>query len=189
MSTVSITNNSIHDFDDEGIRSNANSTPPLLTVHIRHNSVTISNSPTLYASAAAIDIDGVGDISANGLLGPSMGIGIPVLSNLTISKNTIEGFGIGIWPIGDSNAIRFNTISTINGSGIILSGNSNRVTHNKLLNMDGGSAISFNCTGTSNTVMHNTINDSLYGVASDPGGNVVLSNWFVNVTTILAPKC
>jgi hypothetical protein len=44
---------------------------------------------------------------------------------------------------------------------MVLSGNGNRVTHNKFLNMGGGNAISFNCTGTSNTVMHNTINDSL----------------------------
>lgn len=71
MSTVSINTNSIHDFEDEGIRSNANSNPPSLTVSMKRNSVTIVPSPTLYSSAATIDIDGVGEISDNSLFGPS----------------------------------------------------------------------------------------------------------------------
>jgi hypothetical protein len=188
MSTVSLTDNSIHDFDDEGIRSNANSTPPSLTVNIKGNSVVISNSPTLYASATAIDIDGVGVISGNRVLGLSSGIGIAFLSNLSVSNNTIEQVGIGLWEIGDSNTIDSNEVSVVQ-AGIILSGESNDVAHNSLMNITGGYAIGFNCTGTLNTVIHNTINDAWWGTASDPGGNIVTPNLFSNVTYISASGC
>jgi len=182
LNAISIIANSIHDFDDGGIRSNANSNPPSLSVSIRENSVVISRSPTLYDSAAAISIDGTGEISGNRLLGPSMGIGIGVLSNLKLSNNTIEGFGIGIWLVGQSNTIVSNRISSTTGAGIILSGNGNAVERNYFLNA--ANAISFNETGTSNHVVNNTINDSGLGVGSDPGGNVVSPNQFSNVSTI-----
>jgi hypothetical protein len=189
MSTVSITTNSIHDFDAEGIRSNANSNPPSLTVSIKGNSVTIVRSPTLYASAAAIDIDGIGEISGNSLLGPSMGIGIAFGSNLSILNNMIEGLGIGMWA-RNSNTIRSNRVSA-STTGIILGGNGNDVESNRFLNIigSGSYAVGFNCTGTSNTVTHNTINDSDVGVISDPGGNGVSRNSFSNVTTVLGPTC
>ena len=188
MSTVSLASNSIHDFDAAGIRSNANSNPPSLTVDIKGNSVVISNSPTLYASAAAIDIDGIGEISGNRLLGPSMGIGIGFLSKLTISNNTIEGLGIGIWEVGESNAITSNQVSAA-GEGIILSGNGNDVEHNHIMNVSGGNGIHFNCTGTSNTVVHNTINDSRWGIGEDPGGNILAPNLFSNVSTVIGSTC
>ena len=183
MSNVSLTENSIHDVDGEGIRSNANSTPPSLTVDIEGNSVAISNSLTLYSSAAAIDIDGIGVISGNSLLGPSLGIGITFLSNITVSNNTREQFGIGLWA-KDSNTIDSNKILSAQ-AGVILSGKNNDVEHNSLMNItDGGTAVHFNCTGTLNTVTHNTINDTYWGIQSDPGGNVVAPNLFSNVARI-----
>jgi Periplasmic copper-binding protein (NosD) len=188
MSTVSVTANDIYDFDDEGIRSNANSTPPSLTVAIKNNAIVIDKSPTLYASAAAIDIDGVGVISGNTLLGSSSGIGIAFGSSLSVSNNAIENFLIAIWELGASNVIDDNRVSTTE-AGIILSGDGNDVENNFVAGARGGSAISFNCTGTSNTVIHNTINNALWGSSSDPGGNVVTPNAFSNVTTVIAPPC
>jgi hypothetical protein len=189
MSTVSIAANSIYNFDAGGIRSNANSTPPSLTVDIWRNSIVIDNSPTLYFSAAAISIDGVGQISGNTLLdSASSGVGIEPLSGLTVSNNTIENFLISIWANGTSNVIRGNRVSTTQ-AGIILSGNGNDVEYNFLARVTGGSAISFNCTGTSNTVTHNTINNAQWGVSSDPGGNIVSPNTFSNVTFVIASPC
>jgi len=188
MSTVSITQSSIHDFDTEGIRSNANTSPPALTVNIKNNSVAINKSPTLYSSAAAIDIDGIGVISGNSLIGPSSGIGIALLSNLRVLNNTIEGLGIGIWPVGSLNTIKSNRVSMAE-AGIIVSGNSNDVEYNSFMNLGAGNAISFNCMGTSNTVTHNRINDSAYGIETDPGGNTVKPNSFSNVTNVSGPTC
>jgi hypothetical protein len=76
-------------------------------------------------------------------------------------------------------------------AGILLSGNGNDVELNRFLNVIGSSgyAVGFNCTGTSNTVTHNSVNDSNWGLISDLGGNVLSTNSFSNVTTIFGPTC
>jgi Right handed beta helix region len=189
MSTVSVTANDVYDFDAEGIRSNANSTPPSLTVAIKNNSIVIDKSPTLYASAAAIDIDGVGVISGNTVLSnASSGIGITFLSSLRVSNNAIENLPGAMWELGNSNVIDGNRISTT-GTGITLSGDGNDVENNIIAGVVGGTAISFNCTGTSNTVIHNTINNASSGSLDDPGGNVIAPNTFSNVTTVANSPC
>jgi hypothetical protein len=189
MNTVSICNSSIHDFDDEGIRSNANSNPPSLTVEIKNNLVVMNNSPTLYSSANAIDIDGVGLISGNSLVSPSLiHEGILGLSGIKISNNTIQGFQGGIAVLGTSNTITSNKISLFEG-GIVILGQNNVVQQNSLMNSNEGTAIEFNCTGTANYVTQNIINDVARGVDEDPGGNTVTPNSFTNVVNIIVPNC
>jgi parallel beta-helix repeat protein len=186
MSTVSITQSSVRNFDGDGIRSNSTTTPPSLTVNINGNLVVISNSPTLYSSAQAIDIDGgIGNVSGNSVFGPltNVGIGAGGTSGLTFANNTVDGVGIGIW-VGSSNTVESNRVSgAFNGA--TLSGDDNVVKENSFMNIPLGAAISFNGTGTSNSVMYNVINDSFQGIAGDPGGNLVTSNSFSNVSTII----
>jgi hypothetical protein len=72
--------------------------------------------------------------------------------------------------------------------GIGVSGNNNVVRYNSMMNLSpGAAAIGFNCTGTSNTVTHNLINEAAFGITGDPGGNLVAPNSFSNVKRILSP--
>jgi copper-binding protein NosD len=190
LKSVSIMHSSIRDYDAEGIRSIANSNPPSLTVSIRGNSV----SPVVPTpqSGAGIDIDGVGTISGNRLISrqTSAGIGVTVLSDATISNNTIMGFGIGIWPIGDSVTITSNKISLAT-AGIVLSGKGNIVRHNSIFNsINGGAAIQLGCSATThNTITHNVINDGFYGIINDNGTNIIMPNSFSNVVQLVSPPC
>jgi hypothetical protein len=191
LKTVSITQSSIRDYDAEGIRSNANSNPPSLTVSIKGNSVS-PVVPTPQSSGAGIDIDGVGTISGNRLISrqTSAGIGVSALSDATISNNTILGFGIGIWAVGDAATIKSNKIS-LASTGIVLSGKGNIVQHNSIFNsINGGAAIQLGCSATTkNTITHNEINDGYYGIINDNGTNVIIPNSFSNVVTLVSPPC
>jgi hypothetical protein len=194
MKTVSITASNIHDFDSGGIRSNANSTLPTLTVSIKRNLVVTTNS-LAQSVAEGIDIDGIGTISGNHVIthpelpGVSSGVGIAGLSNLTISSNTVEGFSIGIWPLGNSNTVTSNHVSLASG-GIVISGANNIVEYNTLFDIiHGGEALGFNCTGTSNTVIHNTINGSFSGIIGDTGTNTISPNSYSNVANLISPPC
>jgi hypothetical protein len=190
LKTVSITQSSIRDYDAEGIRSNANSNPPSLTVSIKGNSVSPMVPTT--QSAAGIDIDGVGTIYGNRLISrqTSAGIGVAGLSGMTVSNNTILGFGIGIWEIGDAVTITSNKISLAT-AGIVLNGKGNIVQHNSIFNsINGGAAIQLGCSATThNTITHNVINDGFYGIINDNGTNVIIPNSFSNVVQLVSPPC
>ena len=189
--TIAITNSSVHDFDAEGIRSNANTTPPSLTVNISSNSVIDSSSLSGRAVYAGINIDGVGQLVGNRVIthpappGTSAGVGIAFLSNMIVSGNTVIGWGI--WGLGDFNTVKSNMVSLAGGA-ITISGNSNNVQSNRILNMGGGSGISFNCTGTANTVINNIINDSSLGII-DHAGNTIAPNSYSNVAQTISPPC
>jgi hypothetical protein len=193
--SITVANSSVHDYDAEGIRTNSGPLPSPLTVNIHSNSVISSESLSGTAVSGGIDIDAVGKISGNSVLtgsqplGTSSGVGIAVASNMTVTFNTVAGYTIGIWEIGDSNIIKDNRISLAEG-GITLSGHNNIVQYNSIVDiLHGGDAIGFNCTGTSNVVTHNNINDSYWGIISDHGNNVITPNSFSNVTRIVSPPC
>ena len=187
--TISINQSSIHDYDAEGIRSNATH-PTALTVSIKGNSVS-PVVPTPQSSGAAIDIDGIGMISGNRLISrqTSSGIGVAVLSGMTISNNTVVGFGIGIWPVGDSVTITSNKISLAT-AGIVLSGTGHVVQHNSIFDtINGGAAIQFGCDSKQHTIIHNVINDSLIGIIHGDSTNVISPNAFSNVERLTQPAC
>lgn len=187
---ISINQSSIHDYDQEGIRSNANTNPPSLTVSILGNSVS-PVVPTPQSSGAAIDIDGIGTISGNRLFSrqTSSGIGIAVLSQITISNNTVVGFGIGVWPGGDSVTVKSNKISLAT-AGIVLSGTGHVVQGNSIFEtINGGAAIQFGCDSKHHTIIHNLINDSLFGIIHGDSTNIISPNSFSNVVTLTQPAC
>jgi hypothetical protein len=186
--TISISDSSIHDYDAEGIRSNANTNPPTLTVNIESNGVLAA------LGTNGIDVDGVGIIRNNSIATPpggsgNAGIGIAALSGLTIAQNTIANMGIGIWTIGNSDNLLSNKVSWAT-AGIIVSATNNDVEHNLLFNINnGGSAISFNCTGSGNTVVHNVVNDAYYGIIDLHGSNTIAPNTFTNVQKLSSGSC
>jgi len=189
---ITVANSSVHGFDSEGIRTNVQQ--PSLTVDIRSNSVISSDALNSTPSAGGIDVDAVGTISGNRIVshpetaGISAGVGIAFASNAVVSNNTIVGFSIGIWPIGNSNTINSNMVLLTSGA-IVLSGQNNIVQYNSILDViHGGAAISFNCTGTSNTVTHNIINGANLGIIDHPG-NVVAPNSYSSVNAMLSPPC
>jgi len=184
--SVSVKHCSVHDFDSEGIRSNG-SVVPSLTVDIRSNVV---ESSTVFGAAPVygeIDVQGAaGSIVGNRVItypaepGISSGTGIVLTSNTVVSGNTV--INSGIIELGDSNIITGNNV--LWGGGITVTGKNNSVQRNSLF----GYGIGFNCTGTSNTVTNNTINDSDYGITDHPG-NTIAPNWFLNVARMVSPPC
>ena len=97
--------------------------------------------------------------------------------------------GIGIWTIGNSDNLLSNKVSWAT-AGIIVSATNNDVEHNLLFNINnGGSAISFNCTGSGNTVVHNVVNDAYYGIIDLHGSNTIAPNTFTNVQKLSSGSC
>jgi hypothetical protein len=184
--TVTVTKSSVHDFDSGGIRCNC---PTGMTVDINSNSVVGSNSANSNSPDEGIDMDAAGKISNNSvpsnpaLPATSQGVGIAFKSNMVVSGNTVIGWGADIWTVGDSNVIKLNRVSKA-GGGITLSGNNNDVEHNFLANFPGGAGISFNCTGSGNTVIHNQVNDAYWGIVDPHGTNTVTPNTFTNVQVL-----
>jgi len=191
--TVTVKNNSVHDFDSEGIRTNG-STLPTLTVNIMSNSVISSNQFSGNPVYGGIDVQGaLGSVSNNRVIthpaapGISAGTGIAFPSSTTVTGNTVENFTVGIWALGNSNTVKSNQVS-LALAGILISGNGNDVETNSLLNLTGGSGIGFNCTGTANTVIHNIVNDAATGIVPH-GSNTIAPNTYSNVTQVVSPPC
>ena len=195
VKTITVRNNSVHDFDSEGIRTNG-SVVPSLTVNITSNSVVHSNSFSGNPAYGGIDVQGaMGTISSNRVIthpaapGVSAGTGIAFPSSSVVTGNTVENFSVGIWALGNSNSVKTNQVS-LAGEAIVISGNSNDIEGNSVLNptRDTGSGISFNCTGTGNTVIHNLINDATVGIVNH-SGNTISPNTYSNVAVQISPSC
>jgi hypothetical protein len=189
--SVTVADNSVHDFDSEGIRTNG-SPVPSLTVNIKSNSVISSNTFSGNPVYGGIDLQGsAGSIVGNRVFthpappGVSAGTGIALASNTVVSGNTVVNWGI--WELGDFNTIKSNMVS-LPGGAIIVNGNHNMVQFNRILNTGGGTGVSFNCAGTANTVIHNIINDSDWGIINHPG-NTISPNSFSNVVGMVSPPC
>jgi hypothetical protein len=189
--TITVVNCSIHGFEQFGLTAGGNVVPQSLTANIRSNAIISTNSLTGEPAGGGIYSNALGEIVGNHIFTqqPPQGVGIEVQSNLTVSSNTIDGFILGIWDLGDSNTIEHNTMSLV-GGGIGVSGNNNLVQYNSMINLpNGASAIGFNCTGTSNTVIHNNINEASVGILNDPRGNVLTPNLYANVMRITLSSC
>ena len=191
--TISVSASSVRDFDAEGIRSN-DTTPSSLKVSITSN-VVITSTVGAQSAPNGIDSYAPGVISGNRILtqfqpgGTSSGTGIYVVSNTTVSNNTIAGFTVGISLAGNANTARSNNVS-LAGTGMFILGNGNTVEQSYIMNLlSGGEAFAFHCSGSSNTVIHNVVNDSYWGIIEDPGTNIISPNTFSNVAQLISPPC
>ena len=198
--TFTVNESSVHDFLSEGIRVYG-SPEASLTVNIQSNSVISYNSLGSKSVSGGIDLQGsaTGSISGNKVItrpatpgNSSAKIGIAFQSNTIVSGNTVDGWFNGIWLLADSNTVRSNTVS-LAVNGIVVGGTKNDVEHNLLLNNIGttnnGAAISFNCTGTGNTVTNNVINEASSGIINQTGTNTTAPNSYSNVTAITSSTC
>jgi len=125
--TVTAKNNSVYDFDSEGIRTNG-SIVPTLTANIMSNSVISSNQFNGNPVYGGIDVQGaLGSVSNNRVIthpaapGISSGTGIAFPSSSTVTGNTVENFTVGIWALGNSNTVKSNQVS-LALAGIVISG-------------------------------------------------------------------
>jgi hypothetical protein len=180
--SVSVLGSAIHDFDQGGIQVVGN-----IASTIKSNEINTSTGPSGIILNA-------GGIVANNRVnthvpppGTSSGVGINVISDATITNNTVEGFTVGIWPLGTNNTVNLNKVS-LASSAVVVSGSANTIQHNSFLHIF-SEAIHFNCTGTANVVTHNIINDSFWGIIDDDGTNVITPNSYFNVTRLISPPC
>jgi hypothetical protein len=190
--TVAVQGNSIHDFDGTGI-----SVSGKVTATVKQNEIVTSNSFSGSPAPEGIVFYSGGTIADNIVIthpqppGISAETGISVESDTIVAHNTVENFTIGIWLLGNSNEATSNRI-LLAGSAIVISGANNDVEFNSLINnqtSDGGDGISLNCTGIGNTVIHNTINDTYWGIVDSHGVNTIAPNSFSNVTYLVSPPC
>jgi putative cofactor-binding repeat protein len=189
--TVTVSKCSIHDFSGTAINTYYGG-----NVAIEGNQIVTSDSFSGYA-ATGIVLYSNGSITDNLLIthpqpaGVSAGTGIQTEANATITGNTIENFTIGIWLLEGSNTAKSNTISLAQ-SGIVISGDDNIVELNSFTNDDPtnvGYAIDFNCTGTGNTVINNTISDTYAAFGASSGPNTTSPNYYFNVPFIVGAGC
>jgi hypothetical protein len=189
--SVLVAGNSMHDFDSSGVYASG-------TITITSNVIVASNSFTGSAVPNGIVLFSGGIVNDNILIthlqppGVSAQTGIYVESDATITNNTIENFGVGIWLFGNSNTATLNRV-LLTDEAIVVSGTGNAVESNFLMNNEGaddnGAGIDFDCVGTGNTVINNVINDAAYGIAADSGGNTIAPNTYSNVVDIDGAGC
>jgi parallel beta-helix repeat protein len=191
LTNVDVSENTIHDFDSGGIRVNGK-----VITNISSNEIVTSSSLTgppiphtgivLISHSTAV---GNRIITYPEPLGTSSGGGIEMESDNVVTRNTVEGFTIGIIPLGSVNTIMFNRVSLAE-AGIVLAGSSNTVQNNSLFNiLHGGAAVQSDCASTSNLVTNNIINGSFWGISSFDEANTVTPNSFSNVTHLISPTC
>jgi Protein of unknown function (DUF1565) len=185
--TVSVLRCSIHDFDQGGVSIGGN-----LTATIKSNEIVTSNSFSGSSAPSGIDLYSSGTVANNLVIthpqppGVSANAGISIYSDVVVANNTVEDFSIGIWALGDSATVTSNKV-LLAADGVVISGNNNYVEHNSFTN--GGDGISFNCTGTGNTVIHNVFNDVYGGIVEPHGTNTIAPNTFINVAKVISPPC
>ena len=188
--SVTIQNNSVHDFDLGGIT--AVTGPPgaaaALTVTIKGNSVhataACAECSPYGIEAQAID----GTIESNIVTGGDVGI-INGLSTISITKNTVAGvlLGTGIMLSGGSTAAS-NDITDVYEA-FVLNGSSNpgpTITSNTTKNTL--TVLDYECTPNA-TVTSNTFSDSATGFSNVPGTAPTTSNSLFNIDTITSGAC
>ena len=188
--SISVLDSSIHDFDQEGISMDGN-----LSASIISNEIVTSTSFSGSSAPGGIVLYSSGRIGNNRVIthpqppGISAGSGISVESNVIVANNTVENFSVGVWLLGDSNSVTSNKV-LLAGEAVVISAYKNDVEHNSLTNLpNGGTGISFNCTGTGNTVIHNIVNDAYWGIVAPHGTNTLSPNTFTNVANLVSPLC
>jgi Right handed beta helix region len=190
--TVSVLNCSIHDYD-----SGAVSIDGSVTGTIKSNVIVTSNSFSGSTAPDGIILYSSGTIANNRVTthpqppGISANTGITIESGVIVNNNSVENFTIGIWALGESDTVTANKVSMASaGVGLVVSGNNNDVERNSFTNLpNDGAGISFNCTGTGNTVIHNVVNDAFWGLFDTHSGNTTSPNTFVNVANISSGPC
>jgi hypothetical protein len=178
--SVTLINSSIHDFDQDGIVAETNSTSSEITATLKNNDVTspqslkpntgifLENGSTVTATDNFVSIGGNG-------YGFQTGAGAAGSVSGNIVMNTWQGVAAGADGVSITSNRVFNS-----DYGIYLSSSIVQISSNKITNASIG--IEFNC-NADNNVKSNTIADASTGVDLVTGG-VTTTNTYFNVATI-----
>lgn len=174
---VTIENNSIHDVDDAGIKTETFASPvtPELTA-------TIKGNYTNNALQGIVIFGGSSNtVSGNVVSNSDFGITSQGSSQGSVSGNTVINSPEGIQPFSDGVNVTSNKVFNSSVAGINLQGtNVANVQNNVVTSSSVG--IEFNCTANPN-VNHNTIIDSPTGIDQVPGV-LAAPNTYFSVGTI-----
>jgi hypothetical protein len=186
--SVTIQNNSVHDFDLGGITAVTApmGAPPAVTATIKgnfvHGSVSCSECSPYGIDTQTIE----GTILGNVITGVVSGITAGD-STIPITNNTVAGFGTGVTLSGGSTASS-NEIANVY-TAFVLGGSSNpgpTVKSNTTNNTE--TIVDYACTPNA-TVTSNTFSDSATGFSSVPGTPPTTTNSLFNVDTISSGSC
>ena len=187
--SVTIQNNSVHDFDLGGITAVTGppGAAPALTATIRANFVHATTA-CVECSPYGIEAEGVdGTIESNIVTGATDGI-INAHSPISITNNTVAGSGIGIWLQNVASTATANDITNVN-TAIALNGSNNpgpTITSNTTKNTQ--TVLDYGCTPNA-TVTSNTFSDSATGFSNVPGTAPTTSNSLFNIDKITSGAC
>ncbi len=187
--SVTIQNNSVHDFDLGGITAVTGppGAAPALTATIKDNFV---HATTACADCSpygieAEAIDGV--VGGNIVTGVEEGI-INAFSTIPITNNTVAGYGTGIWLQNAASTATSNDITNVN-TAFALNGSSNpgpTIKSNTTKNTQ--TALDYGCTPNA-TITANTFSDAATGFSNVPGTAPTTSNSLFNIDMIASGGC
>lgn len=188
-SKVTIEDNSVHDYQKNGITGNETGT----TVAIQANTVTgIGPTPGAAQNGIQVGFGAQGSVEqnsvANNVWSPCVSLkqcdfnatGILVFESngVAVSHNRVGVNQVGIFIGGDNATVEHNEVFDSQVLvGIELAGNSNQASQNRVTHSDQAAVL---IQGNNNTVQRNTITDAGIGVLKISGstGNVITNNSF-----------
>jgi hypothetical protein len=201
---ITISNNSVRNYDKNGITASGPGTGGGPVVTVSGNTVIgIGATGVTAQNGIQIGFGATGTVSSNYVVddiytGPiygSSGILIYASNGVTVSGNTVESTQLGIVPAtdpnygtADSTIIRSNHIGgTQNFDAIDLCSDNNTAEMNTIYgSAQSGVHVDVECppsSGSGNTVTSNTINEACAGILLGSGtGNTTSPNTFANVT-------
>jgi nitrous oxidase accessory protein NosD len=196
-STVDIHDNSVHDYQKNGITGNETGT----TITIHQNTVTES-APASGAAPNGIQIGfgAGGKVTGNTVSGnvwspcvsvsdcTAAGTGILIFESdgVVIDNNSVGTNQYGIFAQADNNQISGNSVfNSLVLDSIAVIGNDSQLTNNSITHSD-QDAVALQ--GNDNTVTNNTIIDALVGILTVTGstGNTLTNNTFYATVTSVA---
>jgi hypothetical protein len=207
--TVSVSNNSVHNYQKNGITAGGPGTGGGPAMAITSNTVIgIGATPVIAQNGIQIGLGATGKITSNTVAddiytgGNSAGAGILIYAStsITVSGNSVESTQFGIATItdptygpADNASVTTNHIGgTMNFDAIDLCSNGNRTEQNIIYGSQAQSGIHIDdeCpgpgstpSGTNNIVKNNTINEPCAGLLLGSGTpNTTSPNTFFNVT-------
>jgi hypothetical protein len=204
-SAVTISNNSVRNYQKNGITADGPGTGGGPSVTVTGNTVIgIGANPSIAQNGIQIGFGATGTVQNNHIVGDiytgsgAQGTGVLIYAseNVTVTNNTIESTQLGVSTATDptygpanGTTVASNHIGgTQNFDAIDLCSNNNTAESNVIYgSAQSGVHADDSCpsSGTGNTIEHNTINEACAGILEGPSatGNTVTPNTFFNVTT------
>ena len=202
---VTVSNNSVHNYQKNGITADGVGEGSGPTVTVTGNTVIgIGPNPSIAQNGIQIGFGATGSVQNNrvaddiytGSNAQGSGILIYASENVTASNNTVETTQAGVATASDpadgpanGATITSNHIGGTQNFDAIDLCSSNNTAESNVIDGSAQSGVhaddSCPSSGTGNTIEHNTINEACAGILEGPSatGNTVAPNTFFNVTT------